>query len=106
MSMNCADCEQLLDAFLDGQLSGALRLEFEAHRLRCARCRQTVVMMESMGNIIACDRREPLVSNDFTQRVMSAVQAGDATKRLRMRRLADLVFGINYISVNNSESGW
>src|SRR5205814_8166997 len=55
---------------------------------------QTVVMMESMGNIIACDRREPLVSNDFTQRVMSAVQAGDATKRLRMRRLALAGFGL------------
>lgn len=88
MAMNCADCEQLLDSFLDGQLSGALRLEFEAHRLRCPRCRQTVAMLESIGNIVACDRTEPPLSANFTDGVMAAIQAAEASKRLKRRRLA------------------
>ncbi|TWT41736.1 hypothetical protein RAS1_28580 [Phycisphaerae bacterium RAS1] len=72
--MNCSDFERLIDAHLDGELAGSVRLEFDAHHLRCARCRQLVAMLESVGNVVAVDRRdEPRLSDDFTVRVMGDV---------------------------------
>lgn len=71
--MNCAECEQLFDAYLDGQLLGSLRLEFDAHRLRCRRCQQSLAMLEAVGHVIGGDARSPELSNDFADRVMAAV---------------------------------
>ncbi|MBL8879060.1 MAG: zf-HC2 domain-containing protein, partial [Phycisphaerales bacterium] len=71
--MNCSEWEGLLDAYLDGQLSGALRLEFDAHRLRCRRCQQSLAMMEAITHVVATDERSPAISDDFTQRVMSQI---------------------------------
>lgn len=68
--MYCPECEQLFDAYLDGQLAGSLRLEFDAHRLRCQRCQQTLAMLEAAGNVIASDSQVPEMSEDFTERVM------------------------------------
>ena len=84
--MNCGDVERLLDAHLDGQLSGSLRLEFEAHRVRCRRCQQTLAMLEACAHIIATDQRQPSLSDDFTDRLMSRIAVGAAP--LRLRRLA------------------
>lgn len=85
-AMNCADYERLFDAYLDGQLGGTLRLEFDAHRLRCRRCQQTLAMLEACGHLIATDRREPSVSADFTDNVMAAV-AQRESQRARPRRI-------------------
>ena len=71
--MNCSDAERLFDAFLDRQLSGTLRLELDAHRLRCRQCQQTLAMLESCGEVIASDRRGPVLSDDFAERVMADV---------------------------------
>jgi hypothetical protein len=71
--MNCSECEQLFDAHLDGQLAGSLRLEFDAHRLRCRRCQQTLAMLEAVGHVIASDRGIPELSGDFADRVMRRV---------------------------------
>lgn len=72
--MNCSDFERLIDAHLDGELAGSVRLEFDAHHLRCPRCRQLVAMLETVGNVVAVDRRdEPRLSDDFTARVMGDV---------------------------------
>lgn len=79
--MNCREAQQLIDAHLDGQLSGSLRLEFEAHRLRCARCQQTLAMMEACLHVVASDRCAPPLSDDFTSRVMSAVGRRRAVRR-------------------------
>ncbi|MBW7905174.1 MAG: zf-HC2 domain-containing protein [Phycisphaerae bacterium] len=84
--MNCGDVERLLDAHLDGQLSGSLRLEFEAHRVRCRRCQQTLAMLEACTHVIATDHRQPALSDDFTDRLMSRI--ADGSPRLRVRRLA------------------
>jgi hypothetical protein len=73
--MNCPECEQLFDAYLDGQLAGTLRLEFDAHRLRCPRCQQTLAMLEAAGHVIASDAVVPELSPDFTDRIMQAVAA-------------------------------
>ena len=72
--MNCAEAEQFFDAYLDGELSGSLRLEFDAHRLRCPLCQQKLAMMEACEHIIARDTRTPACSDDFTYRVMNEIR--------------------------------
>ncbi|MCK4342756.1 MAG: hypothetical protein KAY37_13645 [Phycisphaerae bacterium] len=72
--MTCSECEQLFDAYLDGQLAGSLRLEFDAHRLRCRHCQQTLAMLETIGNVIATDRQIPELSFDFSDRVLRRIK--------------------------------
>lgn len=72
--MNCSECEQLFDAYLDGQLAGSLRLEFDAHRLRCRRCQQTLAMLETIGNVIVSDPQVPEMSVSFTDGVMRQIR--------------------------------
>jgi len=84
--MNCSECEQLFDAYLDGFLAGSLRLEFDAHRLRCRRCQQTLAMLEAAGHVIASDTQAPAVADDFTERVMRVV-AQPRTRVIRFPRL-------------------
>ncbi len=71
--MNCIDVEQLIDAYLDGELSGALRVEFDAHRLSCDVCQRKVALLESCGDVLAGDQDLPALSGDFTDQVMHAV---------------------------------
>lgn len=82
--MNCSECEQLFDAYLDGQLTGSLRLEFDAHRLRCRHCQQMLAMLETVGNVIASDEPTPDLSLDFTARVLADVAR--PPRRLRISR--------------------
>ena len=87
--MNCSEAEQLFDAHLDGQLTGSLRLELDAHRLRCRRCQQTLAMMEACEHVLAANRRVPALAEDFTERVMSGVvQRRRIPGRLRSTRVA------------------
>ena len=87
--MKCAECEGLFDAYLDGELTGSLRLEFDAHRLRCRRCQQTLAMMETVSQVIASDPQPPALSYDFTERVIETVQKGrPLSVRLRSTRVA------------------
>lgn len=79
--MNCSECEQLFDAYLDGQLAGSLRLEFDAHRLRCRRCQQALAMLEAVGHVIAADTDAPELSEDFTARVMQELAPPAAQPR-------------------------
>lgn len=83
--MNCADCELLFDAYLDEQLTGSLRLEFDAHRLRCPRCQQQLALLESLGSVLASDSGVPALSGDFTDRVMAEVQRPRRFLRLPLR---------------------
>lgn len=87
--MNCAEFEQLLDSYLDGEISGSLRLEFDAHRLRCRRCQLTVAMMESVEHVVTSDRNMPVLSDDFTDRVMASIERQrPLALRLRPTRVA------------------
>lgn len=87
--MNCAEAENLFDADLDGELTGSLRLEFDAHRLRCRRCQQTLVMMEAVGHVISAEPRPPELSYDFTANVIANIETGPPLlRRLRSRRVA------------------
>jgi hypothetical protein len=86
--MNCAEFEQLIDAYLDGELAGSLRVEFDAHRLRCRRCQLTMVAMESVETVVANDRPPVTLSDDFTERVMGAIERRrPLSVRLRPTRL-------------------
>ncbi len=84
--MNCSECERLFDAYLDGQLAGSLRLEFDAHRLRCRRCQQTLAMLESVGHVITSDSQVPELPDDFTERVLHSLQPAP----VRVRRFPSL----------------
>jgi anti-sigma factor RsiW len=79
--MNCAEWERLLDAYLDRQLAGALRLEFDAHRLACRRCQQTLSMMEACEHVIAGDKPPVALSEDFTDQLMTQIGAVPQSKR-------------------------
>lgn len=83
--MNCAECERLFDAYLDGRLGGSLRLEFDAHRLRCQDCQQTLAMLEAVGHVIASDDDVPSLSADFSDRVLRRI-AGPQARPIRFRR--------------------
>ena len=86
--MNCSEAEQFFDAYLDGELAGSLRLEFDAHRLRCTVCQQKLAMMEACEHILARDTRGPVLSDGFTDRVMSEIdQRRTLTLRSRRRRI-------------------
>ncbi len=94
--MNCSEWEQLLDAYLDDQLAGSLRLEFDAHRLRCRHCQQTLAMLETVGSVVASDPEVPDLSGDFTERVMTQVEQ---MPRRRWRPLRIAMYGAGVLQV-------
>lgn len=70
--MNCGQFEQLVDRYLDGELTGSFKLEFEAHLVACEACGHLVAMMEAVGEIIAEPAPdEPKLGIDFTDRVLA-----------------------------------
>lgn len=86
-AMNCLDAEGLFDAYLDGELSGTLRLEFDTHRLHCPVCQQKLALLEATEYVIATDTRGPRPADDFTDALMSALeQRTMAARPLRLRR--------------------
>lgn len=90
--MNCTECEQLFDAYLDGQLSGSLRLEFDAHRLRCQRCQQTLAMLETVGFVLRNDEETPPLRDEFADHVMRRIHVRERIRprviRFPLRRVA------------------
>lgn len=84
--MNCREAEQLLDAYLEGELSQALRLEFDAHRLRCWDCQQKLVMMEACQHILHRDAHLPGLSTDFADRVMTEIASRESLETRARRR--------------------
>lgn len=91
--MNCTEAEQLFDAYLDGHLKGSLRLEFDAHRLRCTHCQQTLAMLETIGSVIASDRQVPELSTDFTERILADIQPPPAQRPWRIPMRATVMGG-------------
>ena len=84
--MNCKEARHLFDTYLDGELSGSMADEFNAHRLRCATCRRELALLEVTGHVISADTDTPLLDEEFTDRLL---QAAIAERRpwLRGRRL-------------------
>lgn len=87
-AMNCSEAERLFDAYLDGELNGSLRFEFDAHRLNCPMCQRKLAMMEACEHILVGDQRGPALSADFTDRVMAQVSLrGERVRRSRHLKL-------------------
>lgn len=85
--MNCHQFEQYLNQYLDGELEGTLKLEFEAHLVDCSACGHEFAMMEAVGRIIASPSpSEPRIRMDFTDRVMSGLSS-QRTVRVDWRRI-------------------
>jgi hypothetical protein len=86
--VNCREFEQFLDSYLDGDLQGTLKLEFEAHLVDCECCGHEFAMMEAVGRIISSPGPdEPRLSSDFTDRVMVGLSS-EKEKTLHFRRTA------------------
>jgi hypothetical protein len=70
-AMNCQDARNLFNTFLDGELSGTLAVEFGAHKLSCPSCRRELALLEVAGHVVAADIDTPLLSDEFTDRLLS-----------------------------------
>ncbi len=97
--MNCIDVEQLIEAYLDGELSGALRVEFDAHRLNCSVCQRKVALLETCGDVLAGDQDLAELSGDFTDRVMHAVALRPRVSRLPRRLTLAAAVGLQAAAV-------
>jgi hypothetical protein len=85
--VNCREFEQYLDQYLDRELEGTLKLEFEAHMVECESCGHMYAMMEAVGQIVgAPSPNEPKLSSDFTDRIMMDF-VEQRHKTLRFRKI-------------------
>ncbi len=74
--ITCQHARQLFDRYLDGELSPSLQAELHAHQLSCSACQTELAMLEACGDVIMLDRRrEPRLSDSFTDRVLMARRA-------------------------------
>jgi len=88
--VDCAEFEHLVDAYLNGELNGSFKLEFESHIVECKTCAHLVAMMEAVGGIIADPGYdEPKLRDDFTDRVV----ADFARVQVRRRRWYSVASG-------------
>lgn len=73
--ITCQHARHLFDRYLDGELSPSLQAELHAHQLSCTDCQSELALLEACGDVVSLDRREPVVSGSFTDRVMLAYRA-------------------------------
>ncbi len=70
--ISCKHARQLFDRHFDGELSPSLQAELHAHQLACSDCQSALAITEACEDVIRYDRREPLLDDSFTDRVMAA----------------------------------
>lgn len=75
--MNCALCQNYLDAWLAGTLPDHLKIQVESHLNRCLPCREAAELLKLSEVVIAGEKQtEP---NPFlVTRVMAAIEASEA----------------------------
>lgn len=86
--ITCRDAQNLFDRYLDGELSASLRAELNTHRINCPDCQLDLALIETSGDVVRLDAREPALRADFTDRVMVAYRKTQQPKRFPMRRVA------------------
>lgn len=90
--ITCQHARQLFDRYLDGELSPSLQAELHAHQLSCSACQTELAMLEACGDVIMLDRRrEPKLSDSFTDRVLLARRAQLASQPRRRNWARTLV---------------
>lgn len=91
MGMSCRNVVQLRDRHLDGDLSPSLSAEVHAHLLQCPACQRQHELYRATGEVIARDRSEPRLTDDFTARLLAAIESSPRRRpmgpvRLQTRR--------------------
>lgn len=81
--MKCSQFQQLIDAYLDNELSSNLRLEFDTHRVQCDNCQRWLTMVEAVTNTVRDDRDVPALSMDFTAAVLAATTESEIARPRR-----------------------
>lgn len=71
--ITCREAHHLFDAFLDDDLSPAMRAEMHAHRLQCPECSHELALLEACEDVVRTDRKEPTTSAAFTDNVLAAL---------------------------------
>lgn len=86
--MRCDESRKLFDAYLDGELVGALATDFAAHRVRCAPCRRDLAILEVTGHVLATDGEPVAAPDDFTDRLLACMDARSRSLTHRVVRWA------------------
>ncbi len=91
VGMSCRNAAQLRDRHLDGDLSPSLSAEVHAHLLQCPACQRQHELYRATGDVIARDRTEPRLSDDFAARLLAAIETSPRRRpvgpvRLQTRR--------------------
>lgn len=75
--MNCALCQNYLDAWLAGTLSASLTIQVDSHLSHCPQCREVAELLKLSEAFIAGEKQtEP---NPFlATRIMAAIEANEA----------------------------
>ncbi len=112
--MNCEQFEQLLDQYLDNELKGSVKLEFETHMVNCEGCGHLFAMSEAIGQIIAEPSfDEPMLSEDFSERVLNEIEKRQQRRRTLYRiaapaglvaSVAIILMGIIIFSAKTTDS--
>lgn len=93
--ITCEHAQNLLEGYLNDELSPALVTEVDAHCLNCPGCRQRLGLLEACGNVVRLDLSEPVVSSDFTDRLTAILEeAPDERRWLQVGRWATLASGL------------
>jgi anti-sigma factor RsiW len=85
--MDCDQAHNLFDAYLDGELSPALATELGAHRLGCPSCRQELALMEVAGHVVGAGADDPVLEDDFTDRLLACIEPTVTAPRKRRHRI-------------------
>ena len=83
--MNCSEFQKLLDAYIDGELDGVQRAEFEAYAAKCDSCAQALRAAEQLRDFLVHMNDELAVPLPAQAAWRKAVRA-EARKR-RMKRV-------------------
>lgn len=83
--MNCKDLEELLSAYVDGELSRTQREFIEEHLSGCADCRETLAQFEAAGRQLS-SLRETQITPDITTTTLSKIKATKALSDKPYRR--------------------
>jgi hypothetical protein len=86
--ISCRQARHLFDAFLDDELSPAMRTELHTHRLSCPDCSRELALLEACADVVRTDGRGPVLHGDFSDRVMVAFTGRPPVPTHRWRRIA------------------
>ena len=70
--IECRQADNLIDAYLNEELSASWTAELHAHLIACPRCSRELALLDACRDVIATDRIGPVPSEGFTGRVLAA----------------------------------